>query len=145
MIESKFRELVIALKGGVVTMDYPLGPTPPVPERFRGRVEFDLGRCIGCGGCAYVCPARMIVPHDAGPLWRTIDVYRERCTYCGRCEEVCQEEAIHLTHEFELATNDKADLTDHLEIFMASCQRCGRCFKPAESLDRIRTTGLIPV
>jgi hydrogenase-4 component H len=145
MIESKLRELMIALKGGIVTMDYPLGPAPPVPERFRGKLELEITRCIGCGGCAAVCPARLIVPRDPSPMWRKIDIYRERCTYCGRCEDVCQEGAIRLTHEFELATNDKADLTDHLEIFMATCGRCGRCFKPDEPLDRIRTTGLIPV
>ena len=142
MIESKLRELLIALKGGVVTLDYPLGPAPPVPERFRGKVEVDVDRCIGCGGCAQVCPARLIVLHDLGKDWRSIDIFRERCTYCARCEEVCQEGAIRMTHEFELATNDKADLTDHLEIFMASCSRCGRCFKPEQPIDRITVSGL---
>ena len=93
MIESKLRELMIALKGGVVTLDYPLGPAPPLPERFRGKVELDLERCIGCGGGANVCPARLIVLHDVESHWRRLDIFRERCTYCARCEEVCQEGA----------------------------------------------------
>ena len=144
MILSKLRELKIAFQAGVVTLDYPLGPAPPLPARFRGRVELDLDRCIGCGGCAHVCPARLIILHDPEPRWRRLEIFRERCTYCARCEEVCQEKAIRMTHEFELATNDKADLTDHLEIFMGTCSRCGRCFQPEQPLDRITTTGLRP-
>ena len=143
MIESKLRELMIALKGGVVTLDYPLGPAPPLPERFRGKVELDLDRCVGCGGCANVCPSRLIVLTDREASWRRVDIFRERCTYCARCEEVCQEKAIRMTHEFELATNDKADLEDHLEVFMATCQRCGRCFKPAQPLDQLTVTGMM--
>lgn len=143
MITSKLRELMIAVKSGVVTLDYPLAPAPPVPDRFRGRVELELDRCVGCGGCAFVCPARLIVIRDLAQDWRSLDIFRERCTYCGRCEDVCQEQAIRLTHEFELATNDKKDLTDHLQVFMASCGRCGRCFKPDQPLDRITTKGLV--
>jgi len=142
VIASKIKEVLICIRGGKVTLDYPLAPPPPVPEGFRGKVEFNLDRCIGCGGCANVCPARCIVLKDLGQEKREIVIYRERCTHCGRCQEVCPERAVVLTPEFELATNSKADLTDTLELYMSSCARCGRCFKPATALDKMMITGM---
>ena len=142
MVSSKLKEVLIAIRGGKVTLDYPLAPAPPVPEGFRGKVEFKLDRCIGCGGCANVCPARCIVLKDLSQTRRELVIFRERCTFCGRCQEVCPERAIVLTPEFELATNDKADITERLEAYMSSCGRCGRCFKPATPLDKMMQTGL---
>ena len=46
-----------------------------------------------------------------------------------------------MTFEFELSTNDRRDLIDRLEVYMATCQRCGRCFTPANPLDRMMVTG----
>jgi hydrogenase-4 component H len=149
MIGSKLKELMIALRGGaprplVVTLPYPLGPGAEVPEGFRGKVEVDVSKCVGCGGCANVCPSRCILIEDTSQLWRKMTIMRERCTYCARCQEVCQEKAITLTCEFELATDDPADLTDTWEVFMATCSRCGRCFKPKTVLDKMMEVGFKP-
>ncbi len=54
------------------------------------------------------------------------DLYR--CTYCGRCAEVCPEKAVVMTKEYQLSTNKKEDLIVKNEIDMSTCQRCGRCF-----------------
>ena len=143
MIASKLREVLIAIKGGRVTLDYPLGPGHPVPEKFRGRMEIDIEKCIGCGGCANVCPSRCIVLSDLAQDRRVIEVYRDRCIYCARCQEVCPEGAITLTQEFEMSTDTRDDVTDSVDIFMATCQRCGRCFKPMTVLDRMMTTGFV--
>ena len=51
-----------------------------------------------------------------------------RCTYCGKCAEICPEKAITMTERFELATENKEDLTERMELFMLTCQRCGRCY-----------------
>jgi hydrogenase-4 component H len=51
-----------------------------------------------------------------------------RCMYCGRCADLCPEKAIAMTDRFELATGDRNDITESLELFMLTCQRCGRCF-----------------
>jgi hydrogenase-4 component H len=142
VIGSKIKEVLIAIRGGKVTLGYPLAPAPPLPEGFRGKVEFNADRCIGCGGCANVCPARCLVLKDLGQNKRQIMLLRERCTHCGRCQEVCPERAITLAPEFELATNNKADITDRLELYMASCGRCGRCFKPMTPLDKMMVTGM---
>lgn len=147
MIGSKLREVLVAIRGGaprplVVTLPYPLGPGAEVPEGFRGKVEIDIDKCVGCGGCANVCPARCIIIRDTSQHWRQIEILRERCTYCARCEEVCQEKAAHMTLEFELATTDPSDLNDRYDIFMATCARCGRCFKPTTVLDKMMVTGM---
>jgi hydrogenase-4 component H len=52
-----------------------------------------------------------------------------RCTYCGRCADVCPEKAITMSGAFELATEDREDVTTRLELFMLTCQRCGRCYE----------------
>ena len=98
-------------------------------------------KCIGCAGCANVCPARAIEVTDFDEGWRRIEFKLMRCISCGRCEEVCPEQAVKLTDEFELSTAAKEDLTVTAEIYMDTCQRCGRCFKPKHPLDKMMVTG----
>ena len=66
-----------------------------------------------------------------------------RCTYCGRCADVCPENAITMTEHYELATNDKNDITEAIELFMATCQRCGRCYdhENTNQIDRLSRIG----
>lgn len=72
---------------------------------------------------------------------RVIEFFLERCTYCARCAEVCQEKAITLTEQFETATDSVNDLHLKVDVFMGSCRRCGRCFEPATPLDKMMVTG----
>jgi hydrogenase-4 component H len=140
MLLSKVREAVICLRAGRVTLPYPAQPRPPAPG-FRGQIAVDADLCIGCGGCANVCPAGVVVVRDLDQHTRALDFVWRRCTYCGRCEEVCPEEAIRLTERFETATDDPADLSFTVEIFMGPCQRCGRCFAPPTPLERMMAPG----
>jgi hydrogenase-4 component H len=64
-----------------------------------------------------------------------------RCSYCGRCAEVCPEKAITMSPDFETSTGDVADLKERLEIFMSTCQRCGRCFKAPSVLEQLKLRG----
>ncbi len=66
-----------------------------------------------------------------------------RCTYCGRCSDVCPEHAITMTDRYELATDDRNDVTETLELFMLTCQRCGRCYdlESTNAIDRLDLRG----
>jgi hydrogenase-4 component H len=140
MILSKLKEAWICIKAGRVTLPYPFAPLVP-EEGFRGRVTVDAERCIGCGGCANVCTPRCIIVSDPSQEVRQLDFFLERCTYCTRCAEVCPEKAITVTKEFETATNSTQDLHLRVEVFMGTCQRCGRCFEFTTPLDKMMVTG----
>ncbi|MBD3373587.1 4Fe-4S dicluster domain-containing protein [candidate division KSB1 bacterium] len=138
MFKSKIKEAAICFSNLRVTLPYPFGSGAEIPEGFRGKLDIDETRCIGCGGCANVCPSRLIRFYDDGERTR-MEFILDRCTYCGRCEEVCPEDAIAMTIEFETSTNDKTDLYIEQDIYMATCARCGRCFETENSIDKIPT------
>jgi len=140
MILSKLKEAIICLGAGRVTLPYPFAPRTPAPG-FRGQVSVEAEKCIGCGGCANVCTPRAIVVSDPSQEMRLLEFFLERCTYCARCEEVCPEKAITVTQQFETATNQVEDLHLRVEVFMGSCQRCGRCFETQTPLDKLMVTG----
>ena len=139
-ILSKLREAVICLKAGRVTLPYP-AQAQPVPPRFRGRPIFDAAKCIGCAGCANNCPAREILVYDVCQEVRVMKYLGRRCTYCGRCADVCPEKAITMSLDFETATDRIGDIQQHLDLFMSTCQRCGRCFKEPSPLEQLKLKG----
>ena len=85
---SKLKEAILCLKAGRVTLSYP-AEARPTPERFRGRPIFDATKCIGCAGCANNCPAREILVFDVCQEIRILKYLGRRCTYCGRCADLC--------------------------------------------------------
>ena len=139
-LSSKLEETVICLRAGRVTLPYP-AMQRPLPEKFRGRPIFDGGKCIGCAGCANNCPAREILVFDACQEIRILKYLGRRCTYCGRCADVCPEKAITMSHTFENGTNSVGDLQQRLELFMSTCQRCGRCFQEPSALEQLKMKG----
>ena len=139
-VMSKLKETMICLGAGKVTLPYPF-KAEPVPPNFRGRPIFDATKCIGCAGCANNCPAREILIFDPCQEVRILKYLGRRCTYCGRCADLCPEKAITMSHEFENGTNAVTDISQTLDIFMSTCQRCGRCFKGAELMDDLKMKG----
>lgn len=137
---SKIKESVICLSAGRVTLPYPFAPTA-APERFRGRPIFDANKCIGCAGCANNCPAREILLFDVCQEVRVLKYLGLRCTYCGRCADVCPEKAITMSHEFENATDAIGDISQQIDVFMSTCQRCGRCFTNDNPLNELKMKG----
>ena len=139
-LTSKIKQVLLVLKPGVVTLKYPFEPHP-VPNNFRGQPVWDHHKCIGCGGCAAHCPARTILVRDICQDLRILMYEGARCTYCGRCADVCPEDAITMTEQYELASNDRNDITQSIELFMLTCQRCGRCYN-MEKTNMIDKMGL---
>lgn len=95
---------------------------PPVstPPNFRGKLEYDIDKCVGCGLCAQVCPSKAIeIVRDkkwiimhckdgaklAAPL--KIKIYVSRCVFCGQCVDICPRKCLRMTDEFLLADEDK--------------------------------------
>ncbi len=59
-----------------------------------------------------------------------------RCIYCGRCAAACPEKAIRITHEYELATDNKKDLEIVIKIKMVRCIVCGKPFTSWNMLNK---------
>jgi len=133
LLRGKLKEVAICLRAGRVTLAYPFAPADPAPG-FRGLPRVEASRCIGCGGCLSVCPSTLITVEDTGPLakftWNLA-----RCTSCARCADACPEDAVSMAPLFENATDTLADLICTVEVFMASCNRCGRCYRTQTPLD----------
>lgn len=101
-----------------------------VTERFRGRIDFDSAKCIGCQLCVRVCPSKAIaiplsaeqpapVPAAEGqapvPARKKFDCIMKlgSCVYCWQCAETCPKQALITTQDFELAQLDPAKLVRH--------------------------------
>lgn len=138
MLGSKFKEALICFKNLRVTLPYPAQPAS-APEGFRGRLEIDIDKCIGCGACANACPPRLITMADLDGK-RTFEFALGKCTYCARCAEVCPEHAITMTKEFELSTDNKSDLNITMELSMVKCQDCGKVFTTKRIMDKLAST-----
>jgi len=139
-ILSKLEETLVCLKAGRVTLQYP-AQAEPVAANFRGRPIFDAAKCVGCAGCANNCPAREILVFDVCQEIRILKYLGLRCTYCGRCADLCPEKAITMSQEFENGTDKIGDIQQRLELFMSTCQRCGRCFKEPSVLEQLKMKG----
>ena len=141
-LTSKIKQVLLVLRPGVVTLPYPFGKSEP-PKDFRGAPVWDHHKCVGCGGCADHCVARCILVRDVCQELRVMLYDGSRCTYCGRCADLCPEKAIVMSPAFELACDQKEDVTTRLELFMLTCQRCGRCYEMENknAIDRMSMTG----
>jgi len=69
------------------TVKYPFGDLT-LPEGYRGKIEFDTDKCIGCGKCKTLCPLNNIEIKKKRPLWNG------NCTHCMACISYCPTEAI---------------------------------------------------
>ena len=88
------------------TMDFPLGPSPELPERFRGRPEIDASRCSSdCSACLGACPTGAV---STGASQLALD--RGCCLFCGECERACTTGAIRFTRDHRVAASERGDL-----------------------------------
>jgi Ni,Fe-hydrogenase III small subunit/ferredoxin len=80
-----------------------------VAEQFRGCPEFDFAAWNDARPAAEACPTGAIALIDSEGLRQVIVDYG-RCIFCGECAETSADEAVRMTHQFELAVTDRRDL-----------------------------------
>jgi len=93
---TKFFEDVVSGKTKLV---------PPVetPKGFRGKIQYDREKCIGCQLCIRVCPCEAI---EFIPDTKKIKIYLSRCCFCSQCNDVCPVKCLSMSDDFLLADTD---------------------------------------
>jgi formate hydrogenlyase subunit 6/NADH:ubiquinone oxidoreductase subunit I len=125
----ELKEAVTAVLSPRFTTKFPAEPCI-VPERYRGKPEFDLDACIGCGACVNVCPSsiclQMADDLDADPPVRRITLNYYTCIFCGNCSDNCTtENGISLSNQWDLAGMDRSKMTETHEYELQLCEKCG--------------------
>lgn len=81
-----------------------------VAKHFRGALQFDKDKCIGCKKCQRVCPSSAIEIEKVADKQFKAVVYMDRCIFCGQCVDSCPKNALINTEHFELASLDRESL-----------------------------------
>ncbi len=124
----ELKEAVTAVFSPRFTTRFPAEPCV-VPQKYRGKPEFDLDSCIGCGACVNVCPTSALTQTqlaDADPPARKITLRYDACIFCGNCRDNCTTETgIKLSNKWDLAGLDRADMAETHEFELQLCEKCG--------------------
>jgi len=120
--------VIIASSKGRVTVKYPY-QEPIVTQEFRGEIDIDPVKCIGCGACVKACPPNALEISES-EREIILKYFVGRCIFCWRCIDVCPVNAIKGTRNFELATDKSTDLYTVVVHTRATCEICG---KPVET------------
>jgi len=80
------------------------------------------------------CPARLITLTDSDGI-RALHFELGRCTYCGNCRDVCPQEAIEMSTQFETSTANPEDLVIHAEFYLQTCRECGAVIATQREVD----------
>ena len=91
------------------TTQYPFKKAE-MPDRFRGKIVFHPGLCIGCKICVKDCPSGAIIIRDVGQKKFEAEIDMGKCIYCAQCVDSCPKKALESTKEFELAVLDRNKL-----------------------------------
>jgi len=94
---TKFLEEVGAGRAEII-------PPIEVPKGFRGKIQYDKDKCIGCKLCIKVCPSEAIEFVEEN---KKIKIYLSRCTFCSQCNDICPVKCLSMSNEFLLADSDK--------------------------------------
>jgi formate hydrogenlyase subunit 6/NADH:ubiquinone oxidoreductase subunit I len=104
------------------------------PEGFRGKHEIDNEKCMGCGACAQVCSSDAIEVLEDNDK-RIIKVNYGHCSFCAFCQDECPTEAIKLTREYHLLTDNRQTATVTNEVNLVNCALRKEYFVPTKQVD----------
>lgn len=106
-----------------VTLRYP--ERVPTPEHYRGLVQIESHHCVGCATCAYVCVSSAIIvdQHISDFVWQYDPA---KCTFCGRCVEVCPTQALTMQRERPPIYHHPQELLICHQIDYPLCEECGQ-------------------
>ncbi len=115
------------LKHGPITLRFP--EQAPSPLNFRGAVQLEPERCVGCATCAYVCTSSAIEVIDrvTDYEWRYDP---GRCTFCGRCVDVCPSHALTMASQRPPVYTKAGGLRQSHCLAYPRCLECGRPAHP---------------
>ena len=80
-----------------------INPPVPTPPGFRGKIQYDKEKCIGCKLCIKVCPCEAI---EFKEKEKKIKIYLARCCFCSQCNDICPTNCLSMSDEFLLAGAD---------------------------------------
>jgi len=85
-------------------------PNPPVPvgKRFRGRLDYDQDKCIGCKLCVKVCPANAT---DFQKETKKIVIHNDRCCFCAQCTEICPVKCLAMSDVYMISSYNRRENT----------------------------------
>ncbi|MCX5748913.1 MAG: 4Fe-4S binding protein [Candidatus Saganbacteria bacterium] len=97
------------------------------PADFRGKLVADIKKCIGCKLCMRDCSAQAIEVIDVTPppppeaqekqkKKFKLNIYLDRCVYCGQCMENCPTDTLSMESTHDLASYDRASLKTEYEF-----------------------------
>ena len=91
------------------TSSYPFTKAE-MPEKFRGKLKFTAGKCVGCKACVRDCPSNAITITKVGEKRFQAEFDLDKCIYCAQCADSCFKKALEATPEFELAQLQRGKL-----------------------------------
>ena len=91
---------------------YPAVESIAAPN-YRGRIQYDPDKCLGCGMCTRVCAGQAITMEkeeveEGTKITLTFNL--GSCTFCGHCAEFCSTKSIKLTQDYHMIATKEEDL-----------------------------------
>lgn len=108
-IIGMIQDVIASLFTKTATQPYPFKKRP-VPERFRGRLDYIAPNCTGCMMCVRDCPSDTIkikiIDRKTKQFVMTYNI--GECVFCKQCVINCRFDALHMTNQmWESASDSK--------------------------------------